>query len=382
MKNKLDKEIKFILSKELNIPQKFNEKIFATVNNLPEYSLNIKENIIDKCIKIIKLFLFGLLSLGTIVFAYTSIKNIQNNLKQTVSDVNNEIIVNSYYDESGIERKEYNIKGAFDTTDWAAYNMCEFLIIEDIKEYNMRKEEYKDKFELEKMTEKDFENKKLLLIKTFGNVNITNIQEEEENLYIDIERNYDDDNDYVDSKKIISIKLEKKLLEKTIKINTYPALDNYSTKPTIKELVESNYTKEEALKEGYIVTEDVGDERYLISNNIEKFNNFIETTQKGKEMEIRLINYSDNIIRFIDIKYEDNYYKTYIYEKELPHKMLEEIEANISDSQYFKKGKEIKYVFDEERNIYTYNLIEQTIFKVGDMERVQEETYSILEYNK
>ena len=386
MKDNFDKKIKLILSKKLDIPQEFGERITCTINNLPKYSLDIKNSILNRFINTIKIFILTLLSLGTIVLAYTGIKNMQNNLEQTVSEVNNKISVNTYYDENGIEKKEYHFEGFFDTDEWNSYNIYKFLIITNIEEYNIRKEEYKDKFELEEMTEKDFENKNLLLIQTFGDVSISNIKEEEEILYIDIERHHNEDNNYVESKKVISIKLEKNSLEKEIKINTYPASDNYSIKPTIKELVESNYTKEQAVQDGCIVTEVIthevlGNKVDLISNNIEKFNNFIEETKNGKEMEIRLIHYSTNITRFIDIKYEDNCYKSYIYEKESPHKMLGEIEAIISDSQYFKRGKEIEYIFDEDRNLHTYNFIGESILKVGDMERIQEDVYPILQYN-
>ena len=378
--NNIDRIIKDTLNEDINIPKDFDNTILHSLDNdkiLNEY-INLK-----RILQLVATMLIVFIGVGS--YAYNeSIKS--NKLKQTISEVNNKISVNTYYDENGIEKKEYYFEGFFNTDEWNSYNIYKFLIITNIEEYNIRKEEYKDKFELEEMTEKDFENKNLLLIQTFGDVSISNIKEEEEILYIDIERNHNEDNNYVESKKVISIKLEKNSLEKEIKINTYPASDNYSIKPTIKELVESNYTKEQAIQDGCIVTEVItheglGNKVDLISNNIEKFNNFIEETKNGKEMEIRLIHYSTNITRFIDIKYEDNCYKSYIYEKESPHKMLGEIESIISDSQYFKRGKEIEYIFDEDRNLHTYNFIGESILKVGDMERIQEDVYPILQYN-
>ena len=180
--NKVDKKIKLILSKELEVPNKFRETVNSCIDNLPE---------------LIQIVTIGILSIGVTAFAHSEIQKIEKSkINQNVSEVNDEIKVDTYYDSNGIEMHQYNFKYPLDTNDWESTNLYEYLKITTMKEYNEYKEKYADVFELEKMTEEDFENNYLLVLIMV------------ENSYI-----YD-----VNYKEIMKIIYKEKLLDKINKV--------------------------------------------------------------------------------------------------------------------------------------------------------------------
>ena len=373
--DELDKKIKLILSKDLKLPDDYNKKVKFCIDNLNEYSS--KKNIfrINRIIQIFKFAIVGILTSGVIAFAYNEIQKFENSkVNQTISNVNDNIEINTFYDDNGIKRYEYSIKYPFNADNWEKTGIDKFLKITNISEYNKYKEEYANIFEMEEMIEDDFKNNFILLIKTFGDVYVDDINAIDKTLYIDIIRNF---NDGMEEKKVISLKLSKELERENLKISYFPAEDVYSLKPSIKELLKNNFTKEEALKNNWIVTEYNKDEckDYIISNNIDNLNEFVEKTKNGNEMEIRLVEFRMISIYFCDIKYENGIYKLYTYVKYLEN-------SGYSDEQDFRIGKDIQVNYLDESKTYMYSLVENSTVYIGDIERKGNNIYKIFfEYN-
>ena len=377
--NKVDKKIKLILSKELEVSNKFRETVNSCIDNLPEHRSRKEKKF--NIIKLIQIVTIGILSIGVTAFAHSEIQKIEKSkINQNISEVNDEIKVDTYYDSNGIEMHQYNFKYPLDTNDWESSNLYEYLKITTMKEYNEYKEKYADVFELEKMTEEDFENNFLLVLRMVENSYIYDVSSDNNILHINIIRNFENATEDMDKIIVVSLKISRELDMEKIEMNEFPEENEYKAKPYIKDLVKNDYSKESAIKDGAIVTDfnKTDYKSYIISNNKEKLDEFIEKTKNGIESQIRIIEYETGFTRFCDLKYENGMYKAYIYIKPLKN---ENFKTSVKASYEFIRGKEIKINYSDEIKSYTYFIIENTNLHYGDIELPMTENRIIFEYN-
>lgn len=377
--DKYDKKIKSILSKNIKIPKEYKILVDSCIDNLPKYEYirneDSKTNKIRTLIQIIKISIIGILSMGACVFAYNEIQKLNNDeIKQTVSAVNDKIEVNDVCEEKGIKYYKYEYKFPFDTNGWENSDEHEFLRIMNYDDYKNYKEKYKNVFKFEEMTEEEFENNFLFLIRVTGNSSVNSVSNNNDTLSIKIVRRFDEKT-YNESevRQVISFKIPKSLNRNIVKITEFPDEFDYDNNPTMQKIIEDEYDKERLIKLGYIVVEydNKDNKNYVISNNMEKLKEFIEMTKKEMETEIRIITFESNIIRFNDIKYEDGMYKLYTYIKG-------NHDTTIGDTQRFRRGKEIKIDYIEEEKTYVYTIIEEQVLKIGGREILQKENYDFL----
>ena len=175
---------------------------------------------------------------------------------------------------------QYNFKYPLDTNDWESSNLYEYLKITTMKEYNEYKEKYANVFELEKMTEEDFENNFLLVLRMVENSYIYDVSSDNNILHINIIRNFENATEDMDKIIVVSLKISRELDMEKIEMNEFPEENEYKAKPYIKDLVKNDYSKESAIKDGVIVTDfnKTDYKSYIISNNKEKLDEFIENT--------------------------------------------------------------------------------------------------------
>lgn len=234
--NKVDKKIKLILSKELEVSNKFRETVNSCIDNLPEQRSRKEKKF--NIIKFIQIATIGILSIGVTAFAHSEIQKIEKSkIDQNVSEVNDEIKVDTYYDSNGIEMHQYNFKYPLDTNDWESSNLYEYLKITTMKEYNEYKEKYADVFEFEKMTEEDFENNFLLVLRMVENSYIYDVSSDNNILHINIIRNFENATEDMDKIIVVSLKISRELDMEKIEMNEFPEENEYKAKPYIKDLV-------------------------------------------------------------------------------------------------------------------------------------------------
>lgn len=190
-------------------------------------------------------------------------------------------------------------------------NAIDYIMIDNYEEYVTFKTNYNEIIEVE---EKDFEKSFVFAVITRGNVSISNEYADEETLYIDITRDYENEEfrrEYEESPaKVISTKVSNNLKRDNVIITILP-LESNGFVP-IKQLIErDNYTPEEAIKDGYIVTDF---NKYLLSDE-SILNDFINKVENNEDASIRSIDFSTVNTRFIDVKYHNGIFTTYTYIK-------------------------------------------------------------------
>lgn len=133
------------------------------------------------------------------------------------------------------------------------------------------------------MTEKDFDEYFIVVIagenyNTTG-LYISDISTDEDNIYIDLKKK-----DTYDGSTIISTKLEKKMYRNNIVIKNNPNVPEISEEFVSIEKIPIGYTKEDALNDGLFVI----DTNKIISEEKERFDEFIENANNGIEDYIRI----------------------------------------------------------------------------------------------
>lgn len=241
----------------------------------------------------------GILSLGVGVFAYTGV--VQKNFIKQSSEV-----------------AEGRVEGYGNMPH--AYNAnIENYKIKTMEEYNDFKEVHPGLLE---MKEEDFENSFLFVLWDSGEIKITNIESTDTELKIEIERDVEKEQKLQTSSepKVLSTKILNELDREKVRIDEYIKMTTIGGIKPMKEVL--GYTKEELIKEGYIVVEQGGknrDGKYnLISNNQEKLDKFIEDVNNKKDAMIRVVKCGREHCHFYDFKYTDDV--IYMYEYYRPEK--------------------------------------------------------------
>lgn len=195
-------------------------------------------------------------------------------------------------------------------------NNIDYKIIENYEEYVNFKATYDDIIEVE---ENDFEKYFVFIAITQGNSYISNEYVDEETLYIDITRDYENEefrSAYEEPViKVISTKVSNNLKRDNVIITILP-LESNGFVP-IKQLIErDDYTPEEAVKDGYIVTEYHYEDlkTYLLSDE-KLLDDFMKKVENNEDVSIRSIEFSMGLTRFVDVKYHDGIFTTYTYYK-------------------------------------------------------------------
>lgn len=195
-------------------------------------------------------------------------------------------------------------------------NDIDYIMIDNYEEYVNFKMNYNEMIEVK---EKEFEKSFVFIAITRGNISISNEHVDEETLYIDITRDYENEEfrrEYEESPtKVISTKVSNKLKRDNVIITILP-LESNGVIP-IKQLIErDDYTPEEAIKDGYIVTkyyyEDL--KTYLLSDE-SILDDFINKVENNEDASIRSIDFGMEITRFTEVKYHDSLITTYTYYK-------------------------------------------------------------------
>lgn len=355
--DELDLKIQNALSKNLDISDDF-QRIYNAIEGFPEHYEKNKTSYMKKIIQFIKYIIIGTSLIGATVFAYNEIqKNETKKVEPKVSEVttdDNKLLVIA---ENGFP---VNILNS-DEWKFSYHNQNNYLKINNLEEYELFKEKYKDIFEMEEMTQDDFNDETLFIILlegySKGNINIFDIYSEENILHIIFSRRFSL-SDEIELKKAIFVKVPKELDREIVEIQEFPT-EEYKLDPSIKEIVENNYSREDIINSNDYVIEEFcissnGKQYLKIVSNEDKLENFIRETKNGNEMEIGIINFSENHKVIYNLKYENGYYFLYKYEEE-----------NINNETYaryeFAKGKEIRidYTLIEDIESYDYWLEEK-----------------------
>lgn len=249
--------------------------------------------------KYLELVALLILCFGVSIFAYNeSNKNNKEEINQKVNKINENLLT---YDEMSIT------------------NSIRYKIIESYEEYVNFKATYNDIIEIE---EKDFEKYFVFVAITWGNSYISNEYTEGETLYIDITRDYENEENrgitdapVMDKLKVISTKISNKLKRDNVIITKVP-LDSNGFVPIQQVIDRDNYTPEEAVKDGYVVTEYRSEDLkiYLLSDE-SILDDFTKKVENKEDANIRSVAFEMGLIKFLDVKYHDGVFSVYKYYK-------------------------------------------------------------------
>lgn len=316
----------------------YKKEVFEKCSNTKKDNFFTKDINFNKKFRFIPQLVAGiLLFVGVGTLAYTGVVN---NAKQKP--------------EQNIAENQVYSNGTSDL-DWA--NEFYYKKIKTLEEYN----EFKTKYEnIIEMTETDFENNFLLIVFPSGEVYISDIYSDDETLYVKLIRDFesDEENEIPDSK-IISTKVSNNLDRDNIKIMEFSKNNDIGEGyATIEDLVTNGYTMEEAIEDGCIVTEYNPEKYgnyniYLISNNQEKLDEFVEATKNGEQRALRLVYYNTNYTRYTDVTYKDGKYKVYEYMLVTGESPMWEIE----DSTRYYEGIEMFKGKINKTEEFTYNIV-------------------------
>ena len=274
------KEIYEKYSKEKNIDEKFDNLNNNTYRKFPIVAI------------------IAVLCISITTFAYNEISKNNKEINQKISN-------------------DYNTK-IFDNNGWwnESGNGYYYSFLQTYDEYLDFKGECNDLIEVD---ETDFENNAILVIRIFGYETISNIYIDNDNLYIDMVRDYEKEENKGNGEstikdRIISTEISKELKKDNVIIKSFP-LDSNGFVP-IQDLVNrDDYKPEDAIKDGYIVTQydEEKMKTYLLSNNEANLDEFIRKTENGEEAKIRVVKFVNDCITFLDVIYYNNIYSTYEY---------------------------------------------------------------------
>ncbi len=174
----------------------------------------------------------------------------------------------------------------------------------------MNYEEYKqclDRWDnLVEMTEEDFENYFVVITagenySTIG-LYVSNVTTDDSTLYIDLSKK-NSDNEEENQTTITSTKIPIEQNRDNIVINITKEEPSNEKFEKIENLPKE-YSKEQAIKDGCFVVEN----NIVVSDNKNALDNFLKTTNEGKEGFIRIAMYSDNGVFIKDVEYKNKKY--------------------------------------------------------------------------
>lgn len=288
----IDKILNGLDLKNVDIPEEIENKINYTINHLNNKETN--KNKFDEYFNVKRLVPI-LASIAVIIFTTgvyaTIIKNTKNiEQKEGTIDQNATIFDN---------RDEYY--------DWVHDMDCDDNIyykkITNYSEYLKIKKVWND---IVQMNENDFEENFFLILMSKENTYISKIYCNENTTFVEISynniENYNVDNSRLTTK--VSNEHNRENLD--IKIN--PNIDGSSEYKKLEDF-EKNYSKEDAISDGYFVLSDCE----IISNNKDLLDKFIENS-KTIDSSIRIIIYSTySDLKICDIVSKNGSYQMSLY---------------------------------------------------------------------
>ena len=291
----LDNKIKKVLKQNINLSQDYENIITNTLKNTTTKNTSF----LDKISKIAAVI--TVLFVGAGVYAYYSSEITSKDKYKPEQTVSTSLPY--LHEENNIEYIDQLDKYT---------NAVGYEIITTYEKYL----EYINKYSnMLNMSKEDFEKSMILIILPTESSSISNVYADEKTMYIELQV-LPDDLDISD--RWIIAKVDKKLYRNNIIIKKEPKLEGFSGYTPIFKLPE-NYSKEDAINDGCIVTEQTPNTNSfkLISNNQFKLDEFINKSKNGEEGSIRIINYAENITYYIDIYYYDGIYNVCRYQNNL-----------------------------------------------------------------
>lgn len=322
----INKIIKDALNEDIKIPEEFNNVI---LNSLEEVEDN-KYKRLKKFLTLAATMLFVFIGIGS--YAYYSSEKISK--EKYISEQQVSEAIPYYHEENDMEYIDR-------LDDYINATPCELIVT--YEKYIEIKYKYNNIIE---MTEEDFENYMLFIALPNKNSKISNIYASDDTMYIELKQTFEN---LTTSGRYVISKIDKNLYREKIVIRNIPELEGFSGYISIFDL-EEGYSKEDAIEDGCIVSEELSSvDRYyfkLISNNQNKLDEFIEKTKNGEETSLRIINYSKNIIYYIDIYFSNGIYNVCVYEDNL-------IDEQLSRTSYYSGNMILKR---SNNNINSYGL--------------------------
>lgn len=185
----LDRKIKSVLSRKLEITEDYRDMVNAFINNLPDHKPRRKEKKIKSLPQAIAI---GTLAISAVsVCAYTGGKIYEKFIKEQVTtEVKNNGDEVEYINLGDEKVKLYT--STINDVKWEEANSNEYLKITTIEEYNEYKNKLKDAFEFVEMTESDFEDEFLFIIKILENKShINDIYADDETMHVEVLRDFE-----------------------------------------------------------------------------------------------------------------------------------------------------------------------------------------------
>lgn len=282
---RIDFYIKESLAKNDIIPERYDKMINKTLNKIDCSRNKLKEKITRVIIAIIT----TILGMSTICIAGPKIGEYAKNVKQGRILSGGLVQQNSLNGEDLLDEMIYD-------DEMKIY----YIVIKDFEKYSKYKEKIDDLPDIEK---NEFENNAVLIMTRMlpgksdeRNLKINEVKVKEDSTYIKLER--DEDNTFSN---IFYAVLPKDKLKDNIK---FEILKNKIESPNFEKLeaLPSNYSAEEAIKDGCIVIVKA----QLLSNNLEKLEEMAKTK---KESYIRIYDkVADDETEILDIMYKNGMY--------------------------------------------------------------------------
>lgn len=265
---------------------RYNEYMLGNIkNDFYETRVYNKENNMNKLLKTVAMFISAIILTVGVVYAGIAIYN--NYIKHSI------------YSEYSMNASKSWVKENMKIVEGDKYSY--YTIITNYEDYLKYKEKFND---MNNLKEVDFEENFIILISTritnISKISIVNISEDENTLYIDLNR----DNSNNKAKTLHTLIFSKEQYKENIKVRrVYEKIKE--TNISLEDLPK-DYSIEQAISDGCIVL----NEGKLVSENEKKIYEFIEKSNKGEECFIRVVEYFDNNIKF---KVQDVHYKDGIY---------------------------------------------------------------------
>lgn len=324
MKN-VDEILEKIKLENINVPDEIDDKVNYAINNL-----NINRNFENKYFNSKKL-ITAFVSLVIIILTtgvYATMKNNrkveqkEGTIEQNATIFNNS---NEYYDWVHDMNSDDNMY---------------YKKITDYSEYLKIKKVWSDVIE---MKEEDFENEFFLILIARENTYISNIYCDENTTFIEL--SYNNAQNYNAEKNRITTKISKELDRKFLDIKVNPNIEGTDSYKKLEDF-EKNYSKEEAISEGYFVLDDCE----IISKDKEQLDRFIESTNNASST-IRIINYSTySDFKICDLVYNNGNYQMSEYCPETG------ITTFATGNRIVKQSVKYKGVFNEK---WSYLLVDE-----------------------
>lgn len=314
--NNIDRIIKDTLNENINIPKDFDNTILHSLDNdkISNEHINLK-----RILQLVATMIIVFIGIGS--YAYYSYEKINKEKYIPEQQVSEAI---PYY------HKENDMEYIDSLEDYINATPCELIVT--YEKYLEVKKKYGNIIE---MTEEDFEDYMIFIVLPNKYSEVSNIYTNDDTMYVELKQITEKS---TTTERCIISKIDKNLYREKIVIRNIPELEGFSGYTPIFDLAE-DYSKEDAIEDGCIVSEQIskGDRNpfHLISNNESKLEEFIKKTENGEEASLRVINYSKDIIYYIDIYFSNDIYNLCVYEENL-------IDEQLSRTAYYSGNMIIK----------------------------------------